>query len=162
MEQYAWPGNVRELRNIVERAVLLCSDGVITLAHLPVEKMSASFAPRRTSPPVKIWPLRESGSQTEAVDSVEGPRASTAVSAEREASTDESGLGSRRRGLYIPQNLHSEMLARERQQIMDALSACAGNQTKASKMLGISRRTLVNRLNMHGIPGPRKSRKPAL
>jgi transcriptional regulator with PAS, ATPase and Fis domain len=165
MEQYAWPGNVRELRNIVERAVLLCSDGKITLAHLPVEKMSASFAPRRSSPPVKIWPVRESASDTaaEVVDSPPEPTHPQPLAAPAAAadSAEEAATGPRRRGLYIPQDLQSEMLARERQQIMDALSACAGNQTRASKMLGISRRTLVNRLNMHGISGPRKSRKPA-
>jgi DNA-binding NtrC family response regulator len=52
------------------------------------------------------------------------------------------------------------VIAREKQQIIDALSACAGNQTGAAKMLGISRRTLVNRLNYHGISGPRKNRGP--
>ena len=33
--QYHWPGNVRELENCVERAVLLCEEGVIHSYHLP-------------------------------------------------------------------------------------------------------------------------------
>ncbi len=32
-----WPGNVRELENIIERAFILCTDGIISISHLPEE-----------------------------------------------------------------------------------------------------------------------------
>jgi Nif-specific regulatory protein len=32
---YHWPGNVRELENVMERASILCDDGVIQCQHLP-------------------------------------------------------------------------------------------------------------------------------
>jgi Nif-specific regulatory protein len=32
---YHWPGNVRELENCIERAIILCTDGVIRSYHLP-------------------------------------------------------------------------------------------------------------------------------
>jgi two-component system, NtrC family, response regulator AlgB len=35
MNKYNWPGNVRELRNVIERAVLLCSSDCIGIEHLP-------------------------------------------------------------------------------------------------------------------------------
>jgi len=35
LSQYSWPGNVRELINIIERAMLLCEDDVITIDDLP-------------------------------------------------------------------------------------------------------------------------------
>jgi DNA-binding NtrC family response regulator len=46
--------------------------------------------------------------------------------------------------------------AAERQQIMQALEQCAGNQTRAARLLGISLRTLVNRLTEYGVARPRK------
>jgi DNA-binding NtrC family response regulator len=44
----------------------------------------------------------------------------------------------------------------ERDRINQALRECAGNQSRAAKLLGISRRTLVNRLDEYGIERPRK------
>jgi len=46
--------------------------------------------------------------------------------------------------------------ALEKQRILDALERCAGNQSRAAKMLGISRGTLLSRLDAFGIPRPRK------
>jgi two-component system, NtrC family, response regulator len=40
--QYDWPGNVRELENVMERAVILCSDNVITPQDLPTELAPSS------------------------------------------------------------------------------------------------------------------------
>jgi two-component system response regulator AtoC len=44
----------------------------------------------------------------------------------------------------------------ERQRIIDAIDKCGGNQKEAAKVLGISRRTLVYRLDAYGLPRPRK------
>jgi transcriptional regulator with PAS, ATPase and Fis domain len=44
----------------------------------------------------------------------------------------------------------------EKQRIVDALERCGGNQKEAAKVLGISRRTLVYRLDAYGLPRPRK------
>jgi two-component system response regulator AtoC len=46
--------------------------------------------------------------------------------------------------------------ALERQRIIEALDACGGNQTRAAKLLGVSRATLVTKLGFHRIPRPRK------
>jgi Nif-specific regulatory protein len=35
LSQHAWPGNVRELENVIERSVVVCSDSVVELEHLP-------------------------------------------------------------------------------------------------------------------------------
>jgi DNA-binding NtrC family response regulator len=34
---YRWPGNVRELKNVIERAVILCSDDKLQAEHLSIE-----------------------------------------------------------------------------------------------------------------------------
>jgi two-component system, NtrC family, response regulator AtoC len=45
----------------------------------------------------------------------------------------------------------------ERARIVAALDSCAGNQTRAARVLGISRATLVTKLRVLRIPRPRSS-----
>src|SRR5262249_28297339 len=49
--------------------------------------------------------------------------------------------------------------AAERARIVEALAACAGNQTQAARRLGISRRTLLYRLDAYSLPRPQKKAK---
>lgn len=44
----------------------------------------------------------------------------------------------------------------QRERVISALEACGGNQTRAAKLLGVSRRTLVNRMDGFSLPRPRK------
>ncbi len=50
--------------------------------------------------------------------------------------------------------------ATEKTLLMDALERTGGNQSKASTILGISRRTLINRMDEYGLKRPRKSGPP--
>jgi two-component system, NtrC family, response regulator AtoC len=47
----------------------------------------------------------------------------------------------------------------ERERILAALEACAGNQTHAAARLGISRQTLIAKIEAHGLPRPRKNHR---
>jgi two-component system response regulator AtoC len=53
-------------------------------------------------------------------------------------------------------HLRKEVEEFERQRIIRALDPCGGNQTKAARVLGISRRTLLTRLDEYDVPRPRK------
>jgi len=42
LEEHSWPGNVRELENLIQRLVLMTSDPVISLKHLPSQLLYTS------------------------------------------------------------------------------------------------------------------------
>jgi DNA-binding NtrC family response regulator len=138
LQQYPWPGNIRELRNVLERAVLLCTGRRLELAHLPAEKMSAHFAARKPDyAPVAV-----------------PTPAPPALTPPPPISTPPPPI---LRGTpLVPSELREQLAQAERQRIVDALARCAGNQTEAAVSLGISRRTLVKRLSTFNIPRPRK------
>ncbi|HTQ46401.1 MAG TPA: sigma 54-interacting transcriptional regulator [Polyangiaceae bacterium] len=159
---YSWPGNIRELRNVIERAVLLAGDGEIAPRHLPLEKMSAPVTTRVPSRSMVPPPARPStpGVLATSPNSAAGPMLSP------EAGTDAWPI------IADPTQpppasmsgsaplLKDELAALERQRIVDALERCTWNQTRAAKMLGMSRGVLMARLDQYGIARPRKRGEP--
>jgi DNA-binding NtrC family response regulator len=85
------------------------------------------------------------GSEIEERHLFEEPQSSEGTTQERSS----SGPPSRER-------LARQLDDLERQRVVDALANCGGNQTQAAAILGISRRTLVTRLDQYGLPRPRK------
>jgi two-component system response regulator AtoC len=57
-----------------------------------------------------------------------------------------------------PPELKQELKGLERDRIVEAIGKTGGNQTLAAKLLGISRRALLHRLDEYGLPRPRKGR----
>jgi two-component system response regulator AtoC len=55
-----------------------------------------------------------------------------------------------------PASLSIEMKAVERARIVEALERCGGSQSQAARALGISRGTLISRIEEFGLPRPRK------
>src|SRR3984885_10624189 len=48
-QNYGWPGNVRELRNVLERAAIMASEGMILPKHLAMEPMAAPAEQRQNA-----------------------------------------------------------------------------------------------------------------
>jgi len=135
LESYSWPGNVRELKNIVERAVLLSSGPVIGTDHLPMEKLSRPAVPTPAS-----------GTPSPLI--AEALRLAAVTPRQVEAGRiDISSPVRAVRGAGNPA---------ERERIIAALNACAGNQSRAAKLLGIPRRTFLTKLDAYDIPRPKK------
>jgi transcriptional regulator of acetoin/glycerol metabolism len=55
-----------------------------------------------------------------------------------------------------PQGRDTSTDDEKRDRLIRALESCGGNQTRAAEMLGISRRTLINRLDRWKLPRPQK------
>jgi two-component system, NtrC family, response regulator AtoC len=61
-----------------------------------------------------------------------------------------------REPLETPRALRNELGELEKRRILEALEQCGGNQTRAAKLLGVSRRTFVKRLDLYSITRPKK------
>ncbi|MGE0402510.1 MAG: sigma 54-interacting transcriptional regulator [Kofleriaceae bacterium] len=58
-------------------------------------------------------------------------------------------------------HIQEQIVSHERAAIVAALDSCGDNQTEAAKKLGISRRTLIYRMEKHGLKPPPPGRRPA-
>ena len=123
---YRWPGNVRELQNTVERAVILSESGrPVTSAALGLPGDFSATDAISTVP----WEVEDSNTS----DPATSPGAEPAPATPAPALIDDSG-----------QVLRLDEL--EKQAIRAALRQTGGNRTQAAAALGISIRTLRNKL----------------
>jgi two-component system response regulator AtoC len=136
LHDYSWPGNVRELKNVMERAPFVSDGGAITSLHIPSDE------------PDLQTDLLADDDQEETQVFVPSLRPSTGPS--RELLVAETSAPDARTS--VPPTLGAET---GRRRILAALEQCAGNQTRAAKVLGVSRRTLVNHLGRLGVPRPK-------
>lgn len=144
LQQYDFPGNVRELQNLMERAVLLANGRPVEPCHFLLEN--------------EDWPLfEEEAPQSAALVEEAHASALAASAAVQDGDAPRSGEyapapgasagDNRMQGAVIP--LH-EM---ERIMILKGLEVTSGNRTQAADLLGISVRTLRNKLNEYRAAG---------
>jgi two-component system nitrogen regulation response regulator GlnG len=118
---HEWPGNVRELENVVQRAMVMATSGVILPEHLPIGPVSAAAS-------VAVDATLEEIIERKLLDCVRGLRSHASAN------------------LYdLMVGLVEKPLLRA------VLRETGGNQVRAAQILGINRNTLRKKLTEHGI-----------
>ena len=139
---YDWPGNVRELENTLKRFMILRDESMI-LAELRRER----------GPDAGVAPAPEPVSTPRAAPApMAMPPAAMPVAAERPE--PEAVRPSR-----LPELARAAAMTAEREAIRIALDRFRWNRRKAAKQLGVSYKTLLNKMKECGItaPGPADS-----
>src|SRR5215471_5942896 len=141
MQTYTWPGNVRELENVVKRFVILQDEGLLLRELKPVERRVFTSAVADT--PASM------GEPAVAQAAAEG--------APRQMDRGDAAAGSNAAALPAagPQSLAEvarlAMLKAERDLIVPTLRRVHWNRRKAAPLLGISYKTLLNKIKEQGI-----------
>jgi DNA-binding NtrC family response regulator len=121
LQRYSWPGNVRELSNVIERAAILTRGGLLV-----PETVASHISARPAMATAGLQPL---------------------APVMQSAHADARPLGEPVVAAVAPATTSFDLGELERVAIERALVATNGNRTRAAKLLGISERTLRNKLN---------------
>ena len=113
---YDWPGNVRELENVIQRAMVMATSGIILPEHLPIGPVSAAAS-------VSVDASLEEVIERKLIECVRGLREHASAN------------------LY---DLMIGLV--EKPLLRAVLRETAGNQVRAAQILGINRNTLRKKL----------------
>jgi DNA-binding NtrC family response regulator len=122
LQHHEWPGNVRELRNVLERAVILASEGSIEMRHLPAFLQHQKTAVSAATP------------------SVVAPAATVAAPPPPPADEPDT----------VKFHIGTTVEDAEKGLILRTLEHTRNNKTRAAEILGISLKTLHNKLKEYG------------
>ncbi|MEK8048716.1 sigma 54-interacting transcriptional regulator [Ideonella sp. DXS22W] len=146
MLAYHWPGNIRELENLVERGVVLASDGgAIDTPHLFLgdEQLPADWLALQ-----RDGSLRQRTVAGAANDAMQTPAAAPCATADADGGNT---LGQRVQALLAGQcaagrEAQVPLDVLEAELVRRAMEATGGNQSAAARLLGLSRSQLIYRL----------------
>ncbi len=136
---YRWPGNVRELRNAVHRGFILAEGDVIEVANLPIG--AASIAPPVVADEV---PAAPAAAPAQTPPPPGNPASGAAAPGVTRASASQIPPANGRNLLDIA--VGTSIADAERTLILATVEHCGGHRERAAAMLGISAKTLYNRL----------------
>jgi two-component system response regulator AtoC len=161
---YPWPGNIRELENMMKRYVVL-QDESLTLCELvrvrppagaPAQVAAAPVAPAiapATPPPPPA--TAEAPAPAQPIAAVPQPSAPMGAPAMplpvANGGTDDEAIGDLAAGIDLQALAKGAAMKAERQAIDQALVRFRWNRRKAARYLGVSYKTLLNKMKECGI-----------
>ena len=137
LQSYGWRGNIRELENTMHRAIIVSMEDELEpdAVHTPENVLNESTVP--SAQPSFSAPdpagVGNAGKSDDNISSASKPAQATPV---KNPGAVESLIG-------------RTMADVERDMILNTLDHCLGNRTHAANILGISIRTLRNKLNQY-------------
>jgi two-component system response regulator AtoC len=167
---YPWPGNVRELENVIKRFVILQDEGLV-MAELKRARANAETtlsgrsagAPPATAPaapaPVAAAPVAPSAPaapMAPVAPSAPGPSSAPApaapvAAAAAVAEPEEEPAALPATHVSLPELAREAAMRAERTAIQQALDRFRWNRRKAADYLGVSYKTLLNKMKECGI-----------
>jgi DNA-binding NtrC family response regulator len=157
MCSYHWPGNVRELRNFIHRTAIMVDDKAIDVDALPPFDAQTVVGAGTVA---ERYPVTQSEASSGVFAAPVGG-AHSAVEAGSTAVVDEveEAAGSKLGHAVanpvdampvVPVRVGSTIADAERDLIIATLAYCDGAKERTADMLGISLKTLYNRLRAYG------------
>ncbi|GDY37945.1 sigma-54-dependent Fis family transcriptional regulator [Acidovorax sp. NB1] len=141
MFHYPFPGNIRELQNLIERAVILATDGE------PIEPHHLFAGGEQSCGGVMSLHLQGNSGGTLHVQGVAGVGAAVQAPPAAVAASVRSSAGLTPAASPVVAPLHQA----EEQMLRQALQSAGGNVALAGRLLGISRATMAYRVRKFGI-----------
>jgi len=144
---YEWPGNVRELENMIKRFVIL-QDEQLVVRELNKPRLVPNPQPIEPAPPAYHAP----SAAPPPYQAVAPPPA--AAEPIDEADGDDVAPPPSQDGRRLSDVAREAALSAERTVIADTLRQVHWNRRKAAQLLGVSYKTLLNKIKETGIERP--------
>jgi two-component system response regulator AtoC len=145
---YEWPGNVRELENMIKRFVIL-QDEQLVVREISRPRLVPIPQPIEPAPPAFHAP---SAPPPQAVAA--SPPAAAADTDDDEDADDAAPPPPAQDGRRLSDVAREAALSAERTVIADTLRQVHWNRRKAAQLLGVSYKTLLNKIKETGIERP--------
>ncbi len=150
LKAYTWPGNIRQLENVIQRAVVVAEKPLVTVADLPDDMQADPFHLATTTyRPVVVT---DTGSSFDGDGEAPDDALREGWSPLRSMPSSASSILTTPPGLLSAiQGQRHERERRERETLVRALAAAAGNKAEAARALGMARSTFLSRLKRLGL-----------